>query len=295
MSSRERVVRTESVRIPRVRDSYGSCKALGDSILKEGLHRPITLWRDGTLISGGRRLFAHILIDKPRIQAVFIDTIEDAAKQLLADNQDERASVRMKWSEICRLWEILRRLDEPAAARRAEESRRRGIELRRLTQSGERPPGRARARSEDYVITQLAEAFGVSAGTARCVELIYQTGYGTRIEATDEKRELARELMADVDVTGQIWPNYQRLKGERPPITRPRTVAPAAAAPAARQIVAWEKSLPRLEGLIAGLVELGPPNADLTWDQVGPVHARLAVARRELEKVIKQMKEINKS
>jgi hypothetical protein len=50
-----------------------------------------------------------------------------------------------------------------------------------------------------------------------------------------------------------------------------------------------------MEGLVAGLVELGPPNAELTWEQVGPVHARLSAIRRDLEKMIKQMKELNQS
>lgn len=295
MIGRERTIRTESVRIPHLRDNYGSCAALGASIRDNGLHRPITLWSDGTLISGGRRLFAHLLVDKPRIQAVFVDTIEDAAKRLLGDNQDSLLATPMKWSEVCRLWELLRRLDAPAAVKRADEARRRGVELRRLTQSGQRKPGRVHSRSEDYVISVICEPFGISPATARRVEVIYQTGQGIIEDASDEKRELAREIMRDLDAGDKIWPGYQRLMGVRNTVTRPRAVAPTEPAPVARQLAAWAKSLPQMEGLVAGLVELGPPNDGLTWDQVGPVHDRLTAVRREVDRIIKKMRESNQS
>jgi len=290
----ERTVRTEAIRIPRTRESYGSCAALLASIRDDGLRRPITLWRDGTLISGSRRLFAHLLLERPRIQAVFVDNIEDAAKQLLADGEDDHLSVPLKWSEVCRLWEVLRRLDAPAAAKRADASRRRGVELRKQTQTGKRKPGRSSSRTDDYVLGVICEPFDISAATARRIEVVYHTGYGAT-DVPDDKRELAREVMRGIDESGNVWANYQRLRGVRTTVTRPRPVETAEAAPAARQRTAWHRSLPQMEGLVAGLVELGPPNAELTWEQVGPVHTRLMAVRRELEKIIKQMKESNPS
>lgn len=290
----ERMIRTESVRIPPLRHSYGSCAALAASIRTDGLRRPITVWGDGTLVSGGRRLFAHLLMQEQRIPAVFVSTIEDAAKRMLADNQDDHLAVAWKWSEVCRLWEVLRRLDEPAAKKRADLARRRGVELRKQTQAGKRPAGRSHSRTEDYVLAVICEPFGISAATARRIEVVYHTGYGT-MPATDEKRELARKVMADMDESGNVWANYQRLMGERNTVTRPRPVVTLEPAPAARQLAAWAKSLPQMEGLASGLIELGPPNPDLTWDQVGPVRTRLMVVRRELEKVINQMRENTQS
>jgi hypothetical protein len=291
----EKTVRTESVRIPRLRDSYGSCLALGASIRDEGLRRPITLWQDGTLISGGRRLFAHLLMEKPRIQAVFVHTVEDAAKRLLGDNQDDYLAMAPKWSEVCRLWELLRRLDAPAAVKRADAARRRGVELRKQTQAGRRKPGRSHNRTDDYVLAVICEPFGISGATARRIEVVYNTAYGVT-EAPDEKRELAREVMRDIDNDGSIWANYQRLTGARvAPPARPRPVAPIPSAAAPAQRTAWDRALPQMEGLVAGLAELGPPNAELTWEQVGPVQTRLMAVRRELEKIIKQMRETNGS
>lgn len=289
MMNVERTIRTESVRIPRLRDSYGSCMPLATSIRDGGLRRPITLWKDGTIISGGRRLRALLLLDEPRTQAVFVDNIEDAAKRMLADNQDDDLALPWKWSEVCRLWELLRRLDAPNAVKRIDEARRRGVELRRQTQAGTRKPGRDRSRSEDYVLCVICEPFGISAATAHRIEVVYHTGFGTA-DAPDDKRELAREIMADIDQGANIWPNYQRLMGVRNTVTRPRPVVTVDPAPAARQLTAWDKSLPQMEGLVAGLIELGPPNAELTWAQVAPAHTRLMAVRRELEKIIKQMK-----
>lgn len=297
MDSGERLIRTEAVRIPRTRDGNGSCLALANSIRDTGLERPITVWSDSTLISGQRRLVAHMLLKRDRIPAVFVNTIEDAAKRMLGDNQDDHLALPWKWSEVCRLWEVLRRLDGPAAIRRADASRRRGVELRRKTLAGQRNPGRAHGvkHSEDYVLSVICDPFGISGATAKRIETIYSMGYGLT-DAPDEKRELAREVMADIDAGASIWACYQRLMGVRGPVvSRPKAETPIESAPAARQLTAWAKSLPQMEGLTAGLTELGAPNAELTWDQVGPVHIRLMAVRRELEKIIKQMRESNKS
>lgn len=150
----ETTIYIETVRVPPVRADMGPLAELGDSIEKEGLRHPITIWSDGTLVSGARRLRAHFLLagtpDKSeyrKIRAVIVDNIEDAAKRLLNDNGDEAQSVPLKHSEMCRLWDVIRQLDAPAAARRLDEARRQGVELRRQTQAGQRRPGRSRSRA----------------------------------------------------------------------------------------------------------------------------------------------------
>lgn len=286
-------IRVESVRIPRHRDSNGSCLDLAKSLRDEGQRRPICAWKDGTLISGERRVFAHLLLEMPRIDAVFVGTVEDAAKHLLADNEDTYLAVPQKWSEVCKLWQTLRRLDEPAAVKRADANRRRGVELRRQTQAGKRQPGRSKTRSDDYVLELLCPAFGVSMATASRAEAIWRAANGI-VEVTDEQRELAREILAGFDQGEPVWAGYQRFRGDRPaPVVRPRAAVVTESASSARQVATWDRALPQLEGLVAGLAELGPPNIALTWTEVGPVHARLSAVRREMEKMIKQMKEFN--
>lgn len=293
--SRERTVRIEAIRIPAYRTSAGNCAKLAASIHDDGLRRPITLWSDGTVISGHRRIVAHLLLGKDRIPAVFVDTIEDTAARIKADLDDNFLAEPWKWSEVCRLWQVLRMLDEPAARIRKDLARRRGVELRRQTQAGKRRPGRADTRPTDYTLSVISAPFDISTATASRIEAIYRAANGL-VETSTEKQDLARELMADLDRTGNVYGNYQRLLGVRTvPVARPKPVVAVEPAPAARQTQAWDRSLPQMEGLVAGLAELGPPNPELTWDQVGPVHDRLARVRRELEKMIRQMKETKKS
>jgi hypothetical protein len=288
-------VRLDAIRIPRHRAEHGSCLELAKSIRDDGLRRPVTLWRDNTVISGERRVFAHLLFKIDRVQVVYVSTIEEAAKALLGDNQDTVLALPPKWSEVCRLWQTLRRLDEPAAVRRADENRRRGVELRRQTQAGKRPAGRSHHRTEDYVLSVICEPFGVSAATAARVEQVFRAATGLA-EVDDEKRALARTVLAEFDDGEPVWPGYERFRGARSPmISRPKPVVPAAPAPAAQQRAAWTRSLPQLEGLVNGLIELGPPSPDLTWAEVGPVRTRLMAVRREIEKMINQMKETSQS
>lgn len=292
----ERLVRLSSgIRIPTTRASYGSCLDLAESIRDEGLRRPVTLWKDGTLISGGRRVRAYMMLGEQRIPAVFVDTIEEAAKRLTIDNEDHYLALPWRWSDVCRLWEVLRRLDEPAAALRADANRRRGVELRKQTQAGKRKPGRLRSRSDDYLMSVVAPPFDVSSTTGKRVQAIFNLANST--SAPPERIVQAQEAMAAIDDGATVWNIYQRVIAESrgTPVSRPRPVPTTDPVPGARQIAAWERALPQMEGLVAGLIELGPPNTALAWDQVGPVRSRLAAVRRDLEKIIKQMRENTKS
>lgn len=285
----------ETVRTHEIRRSIGVLTGLKTSLSTEGQRHPITVWKDGTLVSGYRRLRCHFLLNLRNINAVFVDTIEDAAKRLIIDNQDDVCMQKMAWSDMCRFWALMRTLDEPAAVKRAEAARRHGVQLRLQTQSGLRNPGRARSRSDDYALTVLAEPFGISAPTARRAELIFQTATGV-IDADPKRREQAAAIMDDLDAgRATVWASYQKFMGLAPKRTAAKKTAPTVESAAAQiQLASWNRALPPLLGLVSGLTELGAPNAELTWEQVGPVHAQLSAVRRDLEKIIKQMKEISK-
>lgn len=300
-TSEELLIDTMAVRLPHpfIRATTGSVAALADSIRDDGLRHPITLWSDGTLISGLRRHRAHLVVANKSIRAVFVDTIEDAAKRLQIDHEDDHEAVPMKPSELCRLWELLRTLDGPDALVRNEAARRRGVELRRATKDGKRRAGRSAHRTDDYALGVLAPAFGMSEATAGRVWAIYAmaTGISGVRTVTEERREIAQDAMRSLDAgQGTVWANYARVMTNRTaPVAVPRQTPPSpVAVDAAKQIAAWNRSLPTLEGLVAGLVELGPPNTALTAQEIEPVHARLKVVRRNLEKIINQMRETTK-
>lgn len=292
----EHKIKTEAVKVPGIRKEYGNLTALGESIRREGMHRPIVLWSDGTVLDGARRLRACILLGREDIPAEFVGTIEEAVKALMPDPVNDELVRGMKWSEICRLWELLRNFDAPAAVARADAHRRRGVELRRQTQDGKREPGRAggKTRSEDYALNLLAEPFGISGTTAKRLWAIHSM----MTSATPaDRREMAVQAMADIDAgNSSIWANYRRMvTGRAAPISQPPTADPAPPAPGDRQLTAWMRSLPELEGLTAGLAELGPPNPSLLWEQIHPAYVRLMAVRRDLEKIIKKMRESKQS
>lgn len=298
MTSEECQIHIQTVRLPHVRESPGSVQNLAQSIRDEGLRHPITVWKDGTLISGLRRHRAHLLLKRTDIRAVFVDTIEDAAKRLQIDQEDDLQAVPLEPSELCRLWGLLRALDGPAALIRNEAARRRGVELRRATRDGKRPKGRTAQRTDDFALSVIAPPFGMSESTASRLWAIHAMANSitTGPAVTPERREIARDAMRRLDAgDGTIWANYARVMANRTaPVSVPRPAAPIASADAGKQINAWNRSLPTLEGLVAGLIELGPPNAALGTAQVEPVHARLKVVRRNLEKIINQMRETTK-
>lgn len=290
----EKMVQIEAIRMTDVRASNGVLAALAEDILTEGLRHPVALWTDGTIISGGRRVRAHFM--RPgmptTIRAVFVNAIEDAVARLLIDNQDDHLAEPMKPSDICRFWEVIKRLDEPADLKRKTEARRRGAELRKQVLAGERAPGRSANRGDDYATALLAKAFGMSAKTANRLWMIWQMSKSPSIDMGRRNQAvLAMKSLDAGEVT--IWACYAALvKGRSAPRgEKPKPIEPASAA---KQLAAWDRALPELEGITAGLTGLGRPNSDLTWEQVGPVCARLAAVRRSLEVTIKQMRESSK-
>jgi hypothetical protein len=307
VSGEEKTIHIETVRFATpVRAGAEKLTALKGSIRNQGLRHPIAVWTDGTLISGRRRLRAHFELanqvdsgEKYRhIRAIFVDNIEDAAKRMLIDNGDEDHAIPMLPSEMCRWWDLMRELDAPAAAARLHKARQQGVRLRKQTQDGSRQPGRSRTRGkgEEYLLTVLAEPFGMSEATASRLYALHKVVMSE--QSTDERREAARKALAAIDKgETSIWSGYAAMLASSPRRAAPgvRTAVAETPAPVSKQQAAWNRSLPQLEGLIAGLAELGPPNPSLTWDQVGPVHARLMRIRRDVEKIINKMKETAQS
>lgn len=303
VTGEEVIINIEAVRVQPIREDYGNLDPLVGSIMREGMRHPITVWHDGTLIDGARRLRAVYLADAVpglplfSIPAVFVSTVEQAAAAMTKAVADEYMAMPLPPSQMCRLWEMLRSLDVPNATRRAEAARRRGVQMRKATQAGKRAPGRNKQRTSDYVLGLACKPFGISEATASRLWAIYQL---TRSEdVAPERREQAQVSLARLDAGEiSIFAAYSAMLSNRPaPMPRPlpRTPQPAEPVAAIKQRTAWDRLLPQMEGMVAGLVDLGPPNPELSWEQVGPVHARLMRVRRDMEKVIKQMKEISKS
>lgn len=293
----EKPVPVADVNVPLIRNdsnsNYAASADLIDSIEKEGLLIPITIWSDGTLVSGYRRLRACVSLNRTTIPAVTVDTIEDAAKRLLSDNGNEHLAVPLLPSEMCRLWDVLIELDAPAAAVRRNEARRRGVELRKQTQLGQRKAGRSKNKgtAAEYLMGVLGEPFGMAEATASRLHMIHRMINDAALPA-DRRERAAAAMIALDEGKSSIWASYDSLIVKRPNgSTRARLAPPTEPASPAKQRASWDRILPQLEGLTDGLTQLGTPNPGLTSEQVAPVHARLMKIRRDIEKVINGMKE----
>lgn len=283
------LVRADSLRQTKTRSGLGSLTQLRASLLRDGFRHPICAWSDGTVISGERRLVAAIMAGADTVPVEYVSTIEDAAKRLTEDNEDDYLTKPRTWSEVCELWEVLRRLDAPAAQQRRRANMQRGQELRRAVLAGKRKPGRASGRGQDYFLTVLAPPFGISDATARRIVCIH------RAAKQMGPNSLAAELMQGVDLhKGAVWKSYQRLLGHNPDAphapAKPKLLPQLPSAAAAQQLQALSSAEAHMAGMLAGIRALGPLNPTLEWSTLAPHHAALSEIRRGVEKLIKEMK-----
>lgn len=285
------LVRVDTLRQTKTRSGLGNLTQLRTSLLRDGFRHPICAWSDGTVISGERRLVAAIVAGGDAVPVEYVSTIEDAAKRLTEDNEDDYLAKPRTWSEVCALWEVLRKLDGPAAQQRRRANIQRGQELRKQAVTGQRKPGRTSTRGQDYFLSVLAPPFGISDATARRILCIYRAAKQTGPNG------LAAELMRDVDLhKGAVWKSYQKLLGHDPDAPhepkkpKPAPLPPPPSAAAAQQLQALSNAEAHMAGMIAGIRALGPLNPALTWKELAPHHAALSEIRRGVEKLIKEMK-----
>lgn len=146
----------------RHRRDMGDIRALADSIADVGLLNPVTLTREGRLVAGQRRLEAVRLCGMDTVPARFADNLDDAAKLLRAERDENVCRKDMTASELYALGKGLEELERPKAEQRQREARSRAGKIRQGTLdpascSGEQDAGNTR--------DAIGEALGMSATT----------------------------------------------------------------------------------------------------------------------------------
>lgn len=279
-------------RVPiRDDDNIGDLTQLKLSIAEEGLRQPLLLWNDGTLISGGRRFLALASLPNAYYTVRFVNDLDQLGGELEKQVADDTAAQPMRLSEICRLWDVIRKLDEPAAAQRAHRRRSLASSLRRQLKDGARTAGRhPEPGGEAYFLARVVPPFGMSPATAMRLLYVHHTATGRR-QASAKTAALAKQLMRQVDEDGNVNGAYRTLMGHRP-VRMPEPAVARARVSAEKQLSALGSAAAHLSGITAGAKALGPISKELTWEQIGPVHAQFSAVRRDLEQMIKQMKEI---
>jgi ParB-like chromosome segregation protein Spo0J len=104
--------------VDRHRRDVGDLQALADSIIDVGLINPVTLTRDLRLVAGQRRMEACRLIGMDTVPVRFVDNLNDAAKLLRAERDENVCRKDMTASELYAHGKALEALERPKAAKR---------------------------------------------------------------------------------------------------------------------------------------------------------------------------------
>lgn len=206
----------------RHRRDMGDIQALADSIADVGLLNPVTLTREGRLVAGHRRIEAVRLLGMDTVPVRFADNLDDAAKLLRAERDENVCRLDMKPSEKAALGEALLAIEADRARERTAQAGRSAAPGRRAERSGD-VSGPLGGDSRDAV----GKALGMSGRTYS--ELRGAYALANDPDAPAEHRQAAQEALDKMDAGEGI---YLARKELRQKITaKPAEAEPGAAEP----------------------------------------------------------------
>ena len=112
----------------RHRTELGNLQPLADSIRDVGLLHPVVVTPGGILVAGGRRIEATKLLGWSEIPVTVAATLDDAAKLLMAEHDENRCRLDLTPWEAEAMQRSLLEVYRPAAAARQREAGARGKE-----------------------------------------------------------------------------------------------------------------------------------------------------------------------
>ncbi len=198
-------VHIDTIRVTdRHRKDLGDIDALAASIADVDLLNPVTLTRDGRLVAGERRLAACRRLGWTQIPARFIDSLDDAARLLRAERDENTERKDMLPSEKASLGSALEKIERPAAKERIREHADTAPGRNGNTR-GTGTPGVGK------VTDAVGQALGMAGRTYQ--ELAYVHRIATDDDAPDDERNLARQTLAVMDRTGTVATPARQLRG----------------------------------------------------------------------------------
>lgn len=175
--------------IGRHRYALGNLRELADSIDDVGLLNPITLTRDSRLIAGQRRLEACRLLRWVEVPVRFVDSLDDAAKLLRAERDENTCRKDMLPSEKAALGEALLSIE----AQRAKERQLNGLKQNRS--------GEVSLTESEMSYGQARDAVGAALGMSGRVYGDLRGAYtlATDPDVPEAERELAKTALGRMD------------------------------------------------------------------------------------------------
>lgn len=197
--------------VGRHRKDLGDLTGLMASIDDVGLLNPVTLTRDAQLVAGERRLVACRRLGWDTVPVRFADSVDDAAKLLRAERDENIERKEMLPSEKASLGAALEGIESERARDRQREGQERGRAVRQGLVSS--LPGGVQA-SDDARARETASVVGDALGMSRST--YHDLSFAHRVsndETRDEdERVLARSALDAMDSGQGIQPTVTRLR-----------------------------------------------------------------------------------
>jgi len=263
----------------RHRKDLGDIEALAKSIEAVGLMNAITVTPEWHLIAGERRLAAYRLLGRTSIPARVVDTVDDAARRIRMERDENTQRKAMAPSELVALARSLEALERPRAAERRSSAliNKRPV-LQNMTAEG--PTGATR----DVV----ASALGTSYSTIRRAAVVVDAAADGA--ATEDERLIAKQALEDMD-TGVITVSAAHDRVIRSIATKTGPIHRHTIESAATQRRAISSAEAALSGLAHGLRQIAVLHPDITSEEAAQWVGSLSESRRALTTLINNLKE----
>jgi ParB family chromosome partitioning protein len=180
---------------PRVRRELGDTLPLMKSMETVGLLHPVVLDSSNKLIAGRRRIEAARRLGWETIRYVVADSVTDAEKYLLAEQDENTCRKDMTPSEKVAMGEALRGI----VAAKAKERKTKGVN-QHTEPSGKFPEG-SKGDTRDII----GKAVGLSGPTLQRATAV--------VDAAAREPDKFYEVKEEMDRTGKVQPAYDKVKG----------------------------------------------------------------------------------
>lgn len=264
-------VYVEAVKVVgRHRRDLGDVESLAKSIDALGLIHPITITESGTLIAGQRRLEAFRLLGRETIPARVVTDLMGAVERLKVERDENTERKPMTPEELVHLGRALEALERPKARERMTAGR----------PYVQENIGSTAGATRDVV----AGALGISASTYERAKAVVEAAEDET--ATPEQRALAQAALEDMNATGNVKGNYDKVKQPTRQYIRAEDLLRAEDQ---RKAIAKAEAL--LAGIARGATRITALHPDITPDEAAQWLDGLTKSRRAIGALINRLKE----
>lgn len=282
-------VRVDAIRVEgRHRQYLGDVSTLAASIKDIGLINPVTLTADNRLVAGARRLQAVRVLGWEEIPARYVSTLDTAVAALRAERDENTERLAMRTSELVSLGKALEELERPRAADRKRAGQEQGRAVRFGSSSREDEPQTPTPRGSTDAI--VASALGMGETTYHRAKTVVAAALDP--DATPEDRQVAQGALSNMDDTGNVAGNYDKVRGKIKVGRGKRPSRPDATLDgASQQRHAITAAIAHMEGVAMGLDRIRVIHPSITREEAARLADGLSKPRTSITVLINRLRE----